>query len=77
MQIPAPCRFVMYHFRGPDSTIRSRPAVITSVNKEELVNLHVFFEPGDGITDHFAAKVPTHDEGPFMPGTWSWPQRYP
>lgn len=76
MQIPNIPRMgdhVEYHFRGPHGLMTSRPAVITSVDekRKEVVNLFVFFEPGDQRGGLFAANVPPHDDGAYQPHTWS------
>jgi len=77
LQVPYPTRVVMYNFRALNGTILSRPMMITS-SKNEIVNGTVFFEAGDGgPPDGRVVNVPIHDEGPYMPGTWSWPERKP
>lgn len=77
-QPPSPGRIVLYFFRGPDQTVRNRPAIVTSIVDVDMINLHVFFEPGDQVNDPYAMSVSAHAEGPngpFHAHTWSWPPR--
>ena len=71
-QTPQMGQTVLYHFRGPDNRVWTRPAVITSVGEKEKVNLLVFFEPGDRQSPPYAFDVSPHDEGGYMPDTWSF-----
>lgn len=84
---PTPCRFVLYHFavHNDDHKIefRSRPAVVTSVGaSDDIVNLFVFFEPGDSddvyrpLASHQFAVSPLDPLNP-QPHRWSWPPRTP
>lgn len=80
---PTPCRFVLYHFRAltddNKTELRSRPAVVTSIGASaDVVNLFVFFEPGDveelRYTAHRQAVHPFDPNSKQAPG-WSWPPR--
>jgi len=83
---PTPCRIVLYHFTltGDDHkpVHLSRPAMVTSVGaSDDVVNLFVFFEPGDLTADpyrppaqHQAFVRPYNPSNPTVPG-WSWPPR--
>ncbi len=73
-RVPSQGDVVLYHFRGPDGMIRSRPAIVTSVVSAELVNARVMFEPADLISLEWVASVRLCDDGPIMAGTWSWPR---
>lgn len=90
---PTPGRTVFYHFMclarrdtgaAPyTQELRTRPAIVTSVGNGDLVNLHVFFEPGDGVLrdeseEPFRENVPfiqADDLDDLKSGTWSWPPR--
>jgi hypothetical protein len=82
---PTPCRIVLYHFtvRGDDHKLvsLSRPAMVTSVGvRDDVVNLSVFFEPGDHYdpyrppSPHQSNIHPFNPASPQVPG-WSWPPR--
>jgi hypothetical protein len=85
---PTPCRIVLYHFTVTSGDVNykpvhlSRPAVVTSVGaSDDVVNLFVFFEPGDQYYDphhspspHQSNIRPFNPASPQTPG-WSWPPR--
>jgi len=86
MNNPTPCRIVLYHFTilGDDHkhVHLSRPAMVTSVGaSDDVVNLFVFFEPGDIHSDPYHHLAPNqfsvHPFNPSSPHTpgWSWPPR--
>jgi len=80
---PSAGRIVLYWFANITSgTLECRPAIVTSVDDEVTVNLHVFLEPDDKEDDapegHFRADV-TKNEGaadtPADVSSWDWPPR--
>jgi hypothetical protein len=81
---PPACRIVLYHFAilGDDHkhVCLSRPAIVTSIGaSDDVVNLFVFFEPGDIHSDPYHRPAqsqfcvhPFNPASPTTPG-WSWP----
>lgn len=78
-QKPSVGRIVHYHTPGHGSYQVSpplRPAIITAVNDDGTVALHVFFGDGErheGIHDAGRLTVPYSEEP--KAGHWSWPPR--
>lgn len=82
---PSPGCVVLYHFRVVDHledqkvSLISRPAIVTSIGSaDDVVNLHVFFEPDDMFdvgppTGPFRMAVYPCDNGSPQNGCWSWP----
>ena len=85
MNTPTPCRIVRYHFTvvNDDHKVehRSRPAIVTSVGASgDVLNLHVFFEPGDFGDPYHSPALSQFAVRPFDPANpqphrWSWPPR--
>ena len=85
MNNPTPGRIVLYHFSGlgDDHKVErhTRPAIVTSVGaSDNVVNLYVFFEPGDLSDPYRPPAINQFVVGPFdlnnpQDHRWSWPPR--
>jgi hypothetical protein len=84
---PSAGRIVLYWFANLTSgTLECRPAIVTSVDDEHTVNLHVFFEPDDkedeppttDPADHFRASISKNEGAADTVAdvqSWDWPPR--
>lgn len=75
-QRPTIGRVVHYALNGGPNVGKPRPAIITDVISDTLVNLTVFPTPGDTHGAFIQVSSCQRTDDPQQVGCWFWPPRF-